>query len=441
MAENGNGTVFGLQGVHIPWVIGDPPDEAEGENTEIAQRGFLLVKVFKKGTYLVQSNWNKRLYFVKRVEGVDNPTLPFEFGHAHPPEFRISTDHNNTFPLPLSPQFSRLEWYQRFIEVGPPQRRVWELYFEYLNGGSLAQLRDKHYQERKRVPEPFIWHVAAELCKALLYCHDGILWDVQMPPPGWRRIYHRDISMENIMLNYEPRYGGRRPDSGNWRNVYPRVVLCDFGSAAVDGDNPAHLQTGQFPYEHQPNLWEDLYELGCVLRSLCMTHIKFPQDEDEPADRVPLAQYKDESQRWAHRPDSRRLDDVNADPVGQPYSEALMRLLKEFEWDSQEQEDVNQINNRDNSVPSKEFVYEALFTSGRFEVGAGKAEPKPAGFYDRYDVSWTRPWGPTPYVVNQDEPARSHRRIRKAIRRDDFEYVGIEMRAVARYRPLVGPPP
>lgn len=84
------------------------------------------------------------------------------------------------------------------------------------------------------------------------------------------------------MLDYAPLQGGRIPPWWIQNNVFPRVVLCDFGDMAVDGDNPALLRrSNAFYNENQPNLWEDIYQVGRILRSLCMTHVKFPADVPE----------------------------------------------------------------------------------------------------------------------------------------------------------------
>lgn len=261
------------------------------------------------------------------------------------------------------------------------------------------------------------------------------------------------------MLDYAPLQGGRIPPWWIQNNVFPRVVLCDFGDMAVDGDNPALLRrSNAFYNENQPNLWEDIYQVGRILRSLCMTHVKFPADvPEQPRPDI----MKNESERWVHRPDSTRLTYANAhnpDPPYSnpaPYSDLLMRILKRFEWTDQDDTAIEADPDSIDLQPQIDFI-EDLFRESEDQRNRLRSVPREEGYYDAMDVSWTRPFGPMPYVsedVPWERPAnpmdysrdnhrwpRSRRRIRKAIRTDEFQQVGIDWISIKKSRSLVGPP-
>ncbi|KAI1088196.1 hypothetical protein F5B19DRAFT_499303 [Rostrohypoxylon terebratum] len=448
MSSNGNQTIFGQVGVWIPYETTGAGDNA-ADTSEMAKEGFILCQIFKKRVYVVQSVSNDRLYFVKRLENkkaASRPLSSWDYSHPYPNEFRFTNlDHAHVqVRHPRIPQLPAME-YWRSGHDPDNGRPYYELYFEYLNGGNLQNLRDAFYHHEKRVPGAFVWHVAHQLCKVLLYLRYGVVYPDLTPAqldgteprpepanaPNWVEIYHRDITMENIMLDYAPARGGEVNSWDNPENAFPRVVLCDYGDMAMRNDAPALLRPSKkFPNDKELNQWEDIYQVGCVLRSLCMTHVKFPEDE-RPVPRAPIeGQQKDESQRWAHRPESRRLIAINGRNPGPQYSDDLIQLLEEFEWDDQEDRAV--------------------------ELDVNRVVPKAEGFYDNIDVSWTRPYGPMPYV-SRDVPwnrpeqpmqygrdnhrwTRSRRRIRRWIRTTEFRQVGMEMLVTKRTRPLVGPP-
>ncbi|KAI1393295.1 kinase-like domain-containing protein [Hypoxylon trugodes] len=376
--------------------------------------GFVLVRIIKRNVFLVQTRNTNELLFVKLVHRVNRPGIhgiqPGEFMYDEPPEFRISTAEAATvLQLPSDPpQFTRLRTYQNNNEH-------WALYFEYCNGGTLESFRDQYYQKGWRVPEHFIWHVMAELCWALSYLHFGIAtnmqnlarpsWEQLRPADGWRPCYHRDLDMSNILLHFRPRRG-QLAAAGYKPNAFPEVRLADFSDSASILDNAHHLRPGKFPNEPIPNAWEDVYQLGRILRSLCMTHVRFPMDDEHNPNNVIPNQIKDESLRWDHRPDSRRLDHVNAIPGngGQLYSSELMRILREFEWQNQENAQVDSIGNKGNAVQDMAWVAGYLLPTAHDRIREYTRGRKRNGFYTELDVSWAKPWGPMPMVIDRADP-------------------------------------
>lgn len=273
------------------------------------------------------------------------------------------------------------------------------LSLRFKNGGTLEQFRDKYYDARLWIPEHFIWHVAAELCNALAFMYLGQLRNLERIP-NWRMIYHRNIHPSNILLNFIGPRRGRKPLAGSRDNAFPDITLNDFGDSALFGDDPIHLKPGLFPGENAPGLWEDIYNVGRVLRSLCMTHVDFPADDPaDPLNIIP-GQLMDESGRWEHRPDSRRLADVNTHP-GTPYSQELMELLSRFEFPNQEMESIA-VNNNRNSLPDIVWIVDRLLNVARERVSEVREGNKPVGFYDDLDVSWASHLLPMPFQVAGD---------------------------------------
>ncbi|KAI0009640.1 hypothetical protein F4779DRAFT_640371 [Xylariaceae sp. FL0662B] len=422
-----------LDAVVIPYVEEDEDGDRTYSNDFDPSQGFLLVEIFDNRIFVVQSVANRTLYFVKilrRVGGRGEDTTDTQFTHDEPPYLRVSTAPDAEVPLPLEPHFPRIVFYQQVDGY-------WELYFKYHNGGTLKALRDRYYEARRRIPEEFIWHVTAELCQALAFLYYGQEAGSGNRPGVWRVVYHRSIAETNVMINYPLRPRGRLPNSGNPNNAFPDIVLVDFGESAIDGDDDNDLKPGIF-WEGQKNEWEDVYQLGCVLRGLCMTHVLFPkEDPNVPNNSIP-GQFKDESNGWIHRPDSRRLAAVNAHPVGPAYSNELINSLSMFEWPGQ-QTTLIDLGVYRNFVPGVDWVVNTLLPRAVNRVRQYRTGPKPAGYYNALDVSWTKPYMPMPYVADTKK-RNLNTTLQRALERDDFELCGLEYPVPRITRPLPGPP-
>ncbi|KAI0138713.1 hypothetical protein F4776DRAFT_670578 [Hypoxylon sp. NC0597] len=420
---------YAHEGVFIPYVEGQ--EEDYHSDYSIAQDGFLLVQIMRKGLLVVQSVNNGMLYFLKtlrKVGGTGVEAGHYEFTYDEPPDFRVSTHPDAIATLPDQPPFPHLALYQR------PSDRRWDLYFQYYNGGTIEAFIERYYRERTKIPEHFIWHVTVELCRAIAFLYYGDSFNVNARDDPV--VYHRDIHPSNILIHYPPRGRGRVPTAGNKSNAFPQIILCDFGESALQGDDPNDLKPGQFEEEDEPADFEDVYQLGCVLRSLCMAHILFPnEDEADPNNNIP-GQLKDETQEWNHRPDSRRLANVNL--VGPAYSNTLINALRNFEWPGQENNLIEEDNNRDHQ-PSVQWVVYTLLPLARGQVRAYTEGPHLAGYYDAMDVSWTKPFEPMPYVVDRAND-NLEADLRRDIQRHDFEFCGMEYPLPNTTRPLPEPP-
>ncbi|KAI1644283.1 uncharacterized protein F4817DRAFT_346898 [Daldinia loculata] len=217
--------------------------------------------------------------------------------------------------------------------------------------------------------------------------------------------YHRAITPSNILLEYSGRNPGAAPRAGIESNAFPRVVLSNLSHSAIEDDDDAWLKPGLHANEAHPNEWEDVYHLGCVLRLMCMTHIRLGEGL------IAHQHVKNErgEHAWSHRPDSRFLDDVNitpalSHPAGPGYSDFLMDILGTFEWDGQRDNDIVSEPYREDAVPSIDWVVDTLLPRAEIQVESFRQGRKPKDHFTNVDVSWTRPCGPlVPILFNDEE--------------------------------------
>ena len=88
------------------------------------------------------------------------------------------------------------------------------LVMEYVNGGSLSECLVKYKQKYKAsFPEEIVQHIMRQIINAFVYIHG-------------HNIMHRDIKLENIMINYN-----NINDKNNLNILRGRVKVIDFGLA------------------------------------------------------------------------------------------------------------------------------------------------------------------------------------------------------------------
>ncbi|KAH5602166.1 serine/threonine protein kinase BUD32 [Parastagonospora nodorum] len=136
------------------------------------------------------------------------------------------------------------------------------LVMEMCNAQSLWNRAKKYWKAEEDVPELFIWHVFIGLLEAVKYCHYG---------PGeedWDPIYHRDITLSNVLLHYPT----------DDKTVYPVVKLADFGCAVTRSEATAkQLKIADMP-EVCPSAIPpegaladqatDMYQVGTIVKEL-----------------------------------------------------------------------------------------------------------------------------------------------------------------------------
>ncbi|KAF2006153.1 kinase-like protein [Amniculicola lignicola CBS 123094] len=108
------------------------------------------------------------------------------------------------------------------------------IFMEYGNKGSLGDLI-RVYGNRApsndvHIPELFIWKVIWALANAILVCQYGPTpessFTEAVNTPIWNMIYHRDITPDNVLLI----------SPAEDMELYPRVVLADFGVCVTEDD-------------------------------------------------------------------------------------------------------------------------------------------------------------------------------------------------------------
>lgn len=137
--------------------------------------------------------------------------------------------------------------------------------------------------------------------------------------------------------------------------------------------------------------WEDIYLMGSILRDMMMAFAPY-----DPA-------YPDDNELT--RPESRFVADVNAIQQPPPYSADLISLLQEFEWEGQERgATVRNLPDLANQFPTSDRIVDTLLPLAQRKAREFRTKPWGAeasrGYYDRLDVSWTRPMGLMPFLYN-----------------------------------------
>jgi len=128
--------------------------------------------------------------------------------------------------------------------------------YEY---GDLWGLLERHIAQRKKIPEPFIWHVFRSLAAALLHMQRGspVVFHNNF---DW--IIHGDLYPRNIFLGLP---ASHHPS-------WPRVVIGDFGSSVSKSGLRPDFQLRQqqdFSPPEQLTTRSDVYQLGLIIVALC----------------------------------------------------------------------------------------------------------------------------------------------------------------------------
>ncbi|KAK3376263.1 hypothetical protein B0T24DRAFT_513008, partial [Lasiosphaeria ovina] len=266
-----------------------------------------------------------------------------------------SISHNFRSPVPSDLRFARYEHESEFIEVRLPEEpyfpkihqiyfpngeqqdigengdiQVLSLYYSFNHSGTLGELIEAFRHEKRHVPEYFVWHIAEQLGRALIFLHTGLtreeLDDKDRKPErrsDWVPIIHRDIHDGCVLL----RFGKDDEDCDNVHKwCLPEVVLTGFSRANLETDPEEWWnespRTSPPSENAAPGIWQDMHMLGCVLRKLVTYTTQHPHSPTEDYD-VDLMS----------RLDSYQLNHWKWDTgkTVSPYSAELHRVLKTWE--------------------------------------------------------------------------------------------------------------
>jgi hypothetical protein len=166
-------------------------------------------------------------------------------------------------------------------EPSEPEEDV-TLFYKYYNGGTLKSFTQRHAKAGKLVPEGFIWHVIAQLCRGVSWLHTGHIpsrdenlgrkdpsHSPKPPPKTWKPICHHDMHADNILLHF-PTDGEKLADPRlkQFTDYLPQVIIADFGlSFQANNDRSDELGLDENPGIPEPSTWKDKADIGeAVLR-------------------------------------------------------------------------------------------------------------------------------------------------------------------------------
>ncbi|KAK7968935.1 hypothetical protein PG988_008008 [Apiospora saccharicola] len=375
-----------FQGLYLPW---SPDDGYSIANGQLYVNELIIIGL--------STNFNKPPAFRR-------PPIP---GQLHP-----------EFVLPDEDYFQKIELAEQEYHVGA-DTNIWSLYYKYSNGGTLRTLLDLHHRYQKPVPEPFIWHVIEVLSEAFNFMYRGRGKGDDLPPadvgpyptvPPWRtRVYHRNLTLDSIYINYENCGGGPISAAGQIRNAFPTLRIGNWEDSAIDGDTQPLLPPGRFGQD--PAEWHDVYGFGQIIRSLMLAHVPMWTANNCPNPNWQLNEY---TGGWGN-PYSGQLYDVAAsfevDNIQQLGIAALVPPQAQAQAAAPYQVTPNPMRGTATQFPGNTVRNAAAVAQGaaplhhadvnyivnllrplangsmRLERRGGQAD----GYYDSIDVSWTKP--------------------------------------------------
>lgn len=182
---------------------------------------------------------------------------------------------------------------------------------KYYNGPTLCDFASHHRIHHLKVPEIFIWHVIAELGRALAFLHmgtyrsrkynidrymsltDNDLWSRNIKAPtrrGWKPIAHFDNHSSNVWFHYpSAEEKAEDPRLERFSDELPQVILGDFGLAMTVDENLEEglkknvLASQKFEQWNIPEkfTWKDKCLLGECLKLLILSSRLHVNEKDD----------------------------------------------------------------------------------------------------------------------------------------------------------------
>ena len=144
---------------------------------------------------------------------------------------------------------------------------------EYCNGGSLSKCL-RQYQKLNNQPfsEEIVQHLMRQIVEGIKYLHK-------------KRIIHRDIKMDNILVNFDNRYNLK-----NLNMLETNIKIIDFGCSAYLDESKLKYSTLGSPVNMDPNILRkitnkneiigydekaDIWSLGTICYEMLIGHNVF----------------------------------------------------------------------------------------------------------------------------------------------------------------------
>ena len=132
----------------------------------------------------------------------------------------------------------------KFIDLKRTQNHYY-IMMEYCNGGELSKVLGKYIEKNgKPFPQEIVQHLMKQIIDAFKYIHG-------------KDIMHRDIKLENILLNYD-----NNEDKESQNLMKANVKIIDFGFAAKIDKNELKYTTLGSPINMDPLILSELRKRG-----------------------------------------------------------------------------------------------------------------------------------------------------------------------------------
>ena len=132
----------------------------------------------------------------------------------------------------------------KFIDLKRTSNHYY-IMMEYCNGGELHKVLEKYIEKNgKPFPEEIVQHLMRQIIDAFKYIHS-------------KDIMHRDIKLENILLNYDT-----DEDKQNQNLMKANIKIIDFGFAAKLEKNGLKYTTLGSPINMDPLILKELQKRG-----------------------------------------------------------------------------------------------------------------------------------------------------------------------------------
>ena len=132
----------------------------------------------------------------------------------------------------------------KFIDLKRTNNHYY-IMMEYCNGGELHKVLEKYIEKNgKPFPEEIVQHLMRQIIDAFKYIHS-------------KDIMHRDIKLENILLNYDT-----DEDKQNQNLMKANIKIIDFGFAAKLEKNGLKYTTLGSPINMDPLILKELQKRG-----------------------------------------------------------------------------------------------------------------------------------------------------------------------------------